>query len=67
MRRAEVISDVEVDELIHTNAFPKWHYRPSDGFYELFKAIPKASDWGRINGRLRVLDYSTPVIAAEIE
>jgi hypothetical protein len=67
MRRAEAITEAEAQELNRTNGFPKWDYRPTDGFDELFEAVPKAADWGRIDGRLVCLDYSTPVIAAEIE
>jgi hypothetical protein len=51
-------------DLHERDAFPDWDYMPGeDG--DPFE--PKASDWGRINGRLVALDYSVTVYDSEEE
>jgi hypothetical protein len=45
-------------DLLERCAFPDWDYMPG-GDGDPFE--PKATDWGRIDGRLVALDYSTPV------
>jgi hypothetical protein len=56
-RTAAPISEEEAQALRSTRGFPDWDYTPGeDG--DPFE--PKASDWGRINGELVAVDYSTP-------
>jgi hypothetical protein len=59
MMRATPISEEEKDHLIDTNGFPDWDYVPPD---EPAPFEYKASDWGRLEGRLVALDYSAPVL-----
>jgi hypothetical protein len=59
MKRATPISEEEKDHLIDTNGFPDWDYVPPD---EPAPFEYKASDWGRLEGRLVALDYSAPVL-----
>jgi hypothetical protein len=54
---ARPLSKADQEELLAANGFPDWDYMPGeDGQPFEFKA----SDWGRLNGRLVALDYSTP-------
>jgi hypothetical protein len=57
MATATPLTEGEKEKLIDGDGFPDWDYMPGeDGQPFEFKA----SDWGRINGRLVALDYSTP-------
>jgi hypothetical protein len=57
MAAARPLTESEKDDLIDSDGFPDWDYMPGeDGHPFEFKA----SDWGRINGRLVAIDYSTP-------
>ena len=58
MRAASPITEAEAAELRATRSFPDWDYIGSNDEECPFE--PKASDWGRLNGRLVALDYSTP-------
>jgi hypothetical protein len=58
MASAQPLTASDHENLLDSDGFPDWDYMPGeDG--DPFE--PKASDWGRINGRLVALDYSTPV------
>lgn len=61
--RAVPISEEEADSLRATFGFPDWDYMPPDDLECPFE--PKASDWGRIDGRLVALDYSVSEVEAE--
>ena len=57
MASARPLTASDHENLLDGDGFPDWDYTPgedSDPFE------PKASDWGRINGRLVAVDYSTP-------
>jgi hypothetical protein len=57
MASARPLSAADHADLLETHGFPDWDYIPGeDGQPFEFKA----SDWGRLNGRLVALDYSTP-------
>jgi hypothetical protein len=57
MASAQPLSAADHEELLDADGFPDWDYLPGeDGQPFEFKV----SDWGRINGRLIALDYSTP-------
>jgi hypothetical protein len=57
MTAAVPLTETEKDGLIDSDGFPDWDYMPGeDG--EPFEY--KASDWGRLDGRLVAVDYSTP-------
>ena len=57
MAAATPLTGIEKEKLIDADGFPDWDYMPGeDGQPFEFKA----SDWGRVNGRLVALDYSTP-------
>jgi hypothetical protein len=57
MASAQPLSKADHEELLDDDGFPDWDYMPGeDGQPFEFKA----SDWGRIKGRLVALDYSTP-------
>jgi hypothetical protein len=51
-------------DLLERDAFPDWDAMPGEDGSPFG---PKASDWGRINGRLIALDYSVPVYDSEEE
>jgi hypothetical protein len=58
MSSAQPLTESDHENLLDSDGFPDWDYMPGeDG--DPFE--PKASDWGRISGRLVALDYSTPV------
>jgi hypothetical protein len=57
MSAATPLAEHEKEELLDSNGFPDWDYMPGEAS-DPFEY--KASDWGRINGRLVALDYSTP-------
>ena len=59
MRRAAPLSEAEKDYLIETDGFPDWDYVPPD---DTAPFEYKASDWGRLEGRLVALDYSAPAL-----
>ena len=64
MQAAEPLNPADHLDLLERDALPDWDYMPGeDG--DPFE--PKASDWGRINGRLVALDYSIPVYDSEDE
>jgi hypothetical protein len=57
MASARTLSAADHEELLDNDGFPDWDYMPGeDGQPFEFKV----SDWGRLNGRLVALDYSTP-------
>jgi hypothetical protein len=60
-RAACPISEEETNNLKKTNGFPEWDWEPdspdNNGPFE-----HKASDWGRLDGRLVSLDYAAPVL-----
>jgi hypothetical protein len=57
MAAARPLSKPDHEDLLAADGFPDWDYMPGeDGQPFEFKA----SDWGRVNGRLVALDYSTP-------
>ena len=57
MALARPLSPADHEDLLDTDGFPDWDYMPGeDGQPFEFKA----SDWGRLKGRLVALDYSTP-------
>jgi hypothetical protein len=57
MASARPLSKRDHEDLLAADGFPDWDYMPGeDGQPFEFKA----SDWGRVNGRLVALDYSTP-------
>jgi hypothetical protein len=58
-RTACPITEQERDHLRETDGFPDWDYVPPD---ESCPFEYKASDWGRLNGRLVALDYSAPAL-----
>lgn len=51
-------------DLLEHDAFPDWDAMPGEDGSPF---EPKASDWGRINGRLVALDYSVTVYDSEEE
>lgn len=57
MASAKPLTKSDHENLLDGGSFPNWDYMPSEdgGPFE-----SRASDWGRINGRL-ALDHSTPV------
>jgi hypothetical protein len=57
-RAAKPISEAEAKHLRDTLGFPDWDYT-GPGDESPFE--PKASDWGRLDGRLVALDYSVQV------
>ncbi|WMT78875.1 hypothetical protein [Bradyrhizobium sp. Ash2021] len=57
MTAAIPLTEIEKDGLIDSDGFPDWDYFPGED-RQPFEY--KASDWGRIDGRLVALDYSTP-------
>jgi hypothetical protein len=57
MAAAIPLTETEKEELMDSNGFPDWDYMPGE---DGDPTESKASDWGRINGRLVALDYSTP-------
>jgi hypothetical protein len=58
-RTASPISEAEAAELRRSRGFPDWRYAgPGDADCPF---EPKASDWGRLNGRLVVTDYAGDV------
>jgi hypothetical protein len=57
MAAATPLMETEKEELMDSNGFPDWDYMPGEDS-DPFES--KASDWGRLNGRLVALDYSTP-------
>jgi hypothetical protein len=59
MKRAKPLSEEEKDHLIDVDGFPDWDYVPPD---ETAPFEYKASDWGRLEGRLVALDYSAPAL-----
>ncbi|HEY5379990.1 MAG TPA: hypothetical protein VIJ78_10705 [Pseudolabrys sp.] len=59
MPRALPLTEDEKNFLIDTDGFPDWDYVPPD---ETSPFEYKASDWGRLNGRLVALDYSAPAL-----
>jgi hypothetical protein len=59
MPKAQSLTENEKRELIGTDGFPDWDYKPAD---ETMPFEYKASDWARLNGRLVALDYSTPAL-----
>jgi hypothetical protein len=59
MRRAVPLTEAEKDHLITTDGFPDWDYVPPD---ETSPFEYKASDWGRLGGRLVALVYSAPAL-----
>jgi hypothetical protein len=63
MQRAEPISEEEKDRLIEQDAFPDLDYMGPGDVRCPFEY--KASDWGRLHGRLMALDYSAPALFAE--
>jgi hypothetical protein len=58
MAAARSLSAADHEHLLDTDGFPDWDYMPGEDGHPF---EPKASDWGRINGRLGALDYSTPL------
>ncbi len=61
MPRAEPLDEQEKNYLININGFPDWDYVPPD---ETAPFEFKASDWGRLEGRLVALGYSAPALSA---
>jgi hypothetical protein len=59
MPRARPLTEDEKNYLIETDDFPDWDYVPPD---ETAPFEYKASDWGRLGGRLVALDYSAPAL-----
>lgn len=59
MPKAQPLTECEKKLLIETDGFPDWDYKPPD---ESAPFEYKASDWGRLNGRLVALDYSAPAL-----
>jgi len=59
MPRAQPLTEQEKSSLIETDGFPDWDYVPPD---EGHPFEYKASDWGRLDGRLVALDYSAPAL-----
>ena len=59
MPTARPLTEDEKTYLIDTDGFPDWDYVPPD---ETAPFEYKASDWGRLNGRLVALDYSAPAL-----
>jgi hypothetical protein len=51
-------------DLLARDAFPDWDYMPGE---DGDPTESKQSDWGRIDGRLVALDYSTPAHLTEQE
>jgi hypothetical protein len=39
-----------------------WSYDPAKGPHDVFPGEPKASDWGVLDGRVVLLDYSNPAL-----
>jgi len=64
MKRATQLTEEEKDHLIVTDGFPDWDYVPPD---ETAPFEYKASDWGRLEGRLVALDYSAPALRPPID
>ena len=64
MQAAVPLSVADHADILKRGAFPDWDPMPGeDG--DPFE--PKASDWGRIDGRLVALDYSIPAYDSEEE
>jgi hypothetical protein len=59
MPRAQPLTEKEKTSLIDADDFPDWDYVPPD---ETAPFEYKASDWGRLDGKLVALDYSAPVL-----
>jgi hypothetical protein len=53
--RAVPITEDEARTLRETYSFPDWNYIPGEPHGD--PTEPKASDWGRLNGRLVAVDY----------
>jgi hypothetical protein len=56
MQRVESLPEHEANHLRRTRGFPDWNYAGPDDEECPFEH--KASDWGRLDGRLVALDYS---------
>ncbi|SOR27189.1 conserved protein of unknown function [Methylorubrum extorquens] len=64
MAAAEPISETEAEALLEGWGFPDWDYVPG-GRGEPFEY--KASDWGRLSGKLVAVDYSAPALDVDEE
>lgn len=59
-RAARPLSEEEKDHLLRTAGFPDWNWERDTDNRSPFEF--KASDWGRLDGRLVSLDYAAPVL-----